>query len=203
MTKINPNLSSCPTLYAIPISSPCTHLCTHMPNYTRNLIISNCCCSSVTKSCPTRCNPMNCNPPDSSVHGIFQARILQWVAIFFSRRASWPRNRTHISWIGRQILYCLSHMGSPIYHDFCLNWHLHNLRCICCCLVAKSCLTLCDPMDCSILGFTVLHYLLELAQTYVLWVDYAIRPSYPLSPPLLLHSVFPSITGLSGWLSGK
>ena len=202
MTKINPNLSSCPTLYAIPISSPCTHLCTHMPNYTRNLIISHC-CSSVTKSCPTRCNPMNCNPPDSSVHGIFQARILQWVAIFFSRRASWPRNRTHLSWIGRQILYCLSHMGSPIYHDFCLNWHLHNLRCICCCLVAKSCLTLCDPMDCSILGFPVLHYLLELEQTYVLWVDYAIRPSYPLSPPLLLHSVFPSITGLSGWLSGK
>ena len=108
---------------------------------------------------------MNCNPPDSFVHGIFQARILQWAAISFSRRSSWLRNRTHISWIGRQILYCLSHMGRPIYYDSCLNWHLHNLRCVCCYLVAKSCLTLCNPLDCSMLGFPVLHYLLEWAQT--------------------------------------
>ena len=128
--KLNPNLSSSPTLYAIPISSPCTHLCTYTPIYTHSLIISHCCCSLVTKSCPTRCNPMNCNPPDSFVHGIFQARILQWVAISFSRRSSWLRNQIHVSWIGRQILYWLSHMGSPIYHDSCLHWHLHNLRCL-------------------------------------------------------------------------
>ena len=43
--------------------------------------------------------------PDSSVHGIFQARILEWVAISFSRGSSWPRGQTHISLIGRQILY--------------------------------------------------------------------------------------------------
>ena len=39
----------------------------------------------VTKLCPTLCSPMNCSLPGSSVHGVFQARILEWVAIFFSR----------------------------------------------------------------------------------------------------------------------
>ena len=41
--------------------------------------------SEVAQSCPTLCDPMVCSPPDSSVHGIFQARILGWVAISFSR----------------------------------------------------------------------------------------------------------------------
>ena len=49
--------------------------------------------------------------------------------------------------------------------------------------VAQSCLTLCDPMDCSTPGFPVLHYLLEFAQTHAHWVDDAIQPSLPLSPP--------------------
>ena len=48
--------------------------------------------------------------------------------------------------------------------------------------VTQSCLTLCDPMDCSTPGFSVLHYLLERAQTCVHWVDDAIQPSHPLSP---------------------
>ena len=42
-------------------------------------------------------DPMDCSPPDSSVHGISQARILEWVAISFSRRSSWPRDRTCVS----------------------------------------------------------------------------------------------------------
>ena len=52
-----------------------------------------------------------------------------------------------------------------------------------CCLVTQSCLTLCDPMDCSMPGFPVLHQLLEFAQTHVLWVGDAIQPSHPLLPP--------------------
>ena len=52
----------------------------------------------------------------------------------------------------------------------------------CCCFpVIKSCSTLCDPMDCSMPGFPVLHYLLEFAQTHVHWVSDAIQPSHPLS----------------------
>ena len=55
--------------------------------------------SEVAQSCPTLCNPMDCSPPGSSVHGILQARILEWVAISFSRRSSWPRDRTQVSHI--------------------------------------------------------------------------------------------------------
>ena len=53
----------------------------------------------------------------------------------------------------------------------------------CYCSVAQSCLTLCDPMDCSTSGFPVLHCLPEFAKTHVHWVDDAIQPSHPLSPP--------------------
>ena len=49
--------------------------------------------------------------------------------------------------------------------------------------VAKSCLTLCNPMDCSMPGFPVFHYLLEFAQIHVHWVGDAIQPSHPPSPP--------------------
>ena len=62
-----------------------------------------------------------------------------------------------------------------------------------CCLVAQSCLTLCDPMDCSTPGLPVHHHLLELTQTHVHWVGEAIQPSHPLSSLLLLPSIFPSI----------
>ena len=55
--------------------------------------------SEVTQSCPTLCDPMNCSLPGSSVHRVFQVRVLEWVAISFSRRPSWPRDRTQISWI--------------------------------------------------------------------------------------------------------
>ena len=48
--------------------------------------------SEVAQSCPTLCDPMDCSPPGSSVHGIFQARILEWVAISFSRGSSPPRD---------------------------------------------------------------------------------------------------------------
>ena len=57
------------------------------------------------RSCPTLCDPMDCSPLGSSVHGIFQARILEWVAISFSRQSSWPRGWTCISCISRWILY--------------------------------------------------------------------------------------------------
>ena len=57
-----------------------------------------------------------------------------------------------------------------------------TLKSLHCCSVAKSYLTLCDPMSCSSPGFLVLHYLLELAQTHVHQVSDVIQPSHPLSP---------------------
>ena len=57
------------------------------------------------KSYPTLCDPKDCSPPGSSVHETSQTRKLEWVAVPFSRGSSQPRDRTHISCIGRQILY--------------------------------------------------------------------------------------------------
>ena len=64
----------------------------------------------VAQLCLTLCNPMDCSPPDSSVHGILQARILEWVAIPFSRASSWPRLNLDILYF-RQIVCHLSHQG--------------------------------------------------------------------------------------------
>ena len=55
--------------------------------------------SEVAQSCSTLCDPMDCSLSDSSVHGIFQARVLEWIAISFSRGSSRPRNQTRVSHI--------------------------------------------------------------------------------------------------------
>ena len=51
----------------------------------------------VTQLCPSHCDPMDCSPPGSSVHGILQVRMLEWVAISFSRGSSSPRIHTGAS----------------------------------------------------------------------------------------------------------
>ena len=55
-----------------------------------------CVCCYFSRVWSTLCDPVGCNPPGSPVHGIFPARILEWVAISFSRGSSWPRDRTHV-----------------------------------------------------------------------------------------------------------
>ena len=67
--------------------------------------------------------------------------------------------------------------------------------------VSQSWLTLCDPMDCSMPGFPVQQQLPEFTQTHVHWVSDAIQPSHPLSPLLLLPSIFPSIRVFSNKLA--
>ena len=68
------------------------------------------------QSCLTLCDPMDCSPPGSSVHGILQARILEWVAIPSSRESSPLRDQTHVSGVsctaGR--FFTLSHQGSSL-----------------------------------------------------------------------------------------
>ena len=61
--------------------------------------------SEVARSCPTLCDPMDCSPPGSSVHGILQARVLEWGAIAFSRGSSWPRDRI---WVSRIVGRCFT-----------------------------------------------------------------------------------------------
>ena len=76
------------------------------------------CLCSVAQSCPALCNPFDCSLPDSSVHGIFQARILEWVAISSSRASSQPRDQTLVS--------CVSCIGRwMLYH--CATWEVQNI----------------------------------------------------------------------------
>ena len=77
----------------------------------------------VTQSCLTLCKPTDCSPPGSSVHGVPQARILELVAIPFSRGSSWPKDRTQVSCIaarfftiwatGRSLGYREAPLGRP------------------------------------------------------------------------------------------
>ena len=72
-----------------------------------------------------------------------------------------------------------------------------------CCLVTKSCLTLCDPMDCSMQGFPVHHQLLKLAQTHVHWLGDNIQPSHPLSSPSAPAFKLSQHQGLFPWVSSS
>ena len=105
---------------------------------------------------------MDCSLQGSSVHGILQPRILEWVTIPFSRGSSQPKDWTQVCCIADGFFTVLATSSS--------------------CSVAKSCLAICDPMECSMPSFPVLHYLLEFAQFHVHWVSDAIQPSHPLSP---------------------
>ena len=87
----------------------------------------------------------------------------------------------------------LSKIGS---RNKLISWYSvrMNTHTICCfCSVTKLCLTVCNPMDCSMPGFPVLHHLPEFAQTHVHWLGDAFQPSHPLSPSSPPASIFPSI----------
>ena len=141
--------------------------------------------------CPTLCDAMDCSPPGSSVHGILQARILEWVAVPSSSGSN-------------LCLLCLMHWQAGSLPMICNLFHYFKVRALfffCCCFfklhlflvfichsvqfssVAQSRLTLCDPMNHSTPGFPVCHQLLEFTQTHVHRVGDAIQPSHPLSSP--------------------
>ena len=90
----------------------------------------------VTLLCPALGDPMDCSPPGSFVHGIFQARLLEWIAIPFSRGFSWCRIRLESPALQADSLP-LSHQGSP-----CLLYAAAAKS-------LRSCPTLCDPIDSS------------------------------------------------------
>ena len=87
-------------------------------------LVSTLCVCVCSQFCPTLCNSMDCSPPGSSVHEIFQARILKWVAISYSGISSQPRDQTCISCvscIGRQILYHWAAWGAQVLTEHLLN----------------------------------------------------------------------------------
>ena len=85
-----------------------TTLASHIKKFTQQLqvytaatleLFLHCVCTLVTQLSLTFCNPMDCSSPGSSVHGIPQARILEWIAIPFSRGSSLLRDQTQVSHI--------------------------------------------------------------------------------------------------------
>ena len=91
----------------------------------------------VTQSCLILCDPVDCSPSGTSVHGILQARILEWVAISFFRGSSWTGDWT---WVSRTTGRCFTLWATREAQES---------------EVTQSCLTLCDPMDCSLADFSI------------------------------------------------
>ena len=67
---------------------------------------------------PILCDPTDCSPPVSSVHGILQARTLEWIAIPFSRGSSWPRDQTQVSCIASKLFTCNFNLNSFLSNSF-------------------------------------------------------------------------------------
>ena len=131
--------------------------------------------SEVTQSSPTLCDPMDWSLP-ASVHGIFQARILEWVAISFN--PCFKTVKANYWWLLKPAKFFFSFLPR-------LNFQFSS--------VAQLYLILCDRMNHSTPGLPVHHQLLESTQTHVHWVGDAIQPSYPLSSLFFLPSIFPRI----------
>ena len=114
------------------------------------------------KSYLTLCDPMDCSLPGFSVHGILQARILEWVAISFSRGSSWRRDRT---WVSRIVGRCFTVWVTKDHMvDLLIFWGVSKLFSLMVPIYipinserAKSlqlCLPLCNSMDRSLPGFS-------------------------------------------------
>ena len=124
-----------------------------------------------------------------SLHSTFLSRTLSWP------QPSWSIISASFNWEGHHNwpfpLLCITLQNKlvsflqqlTVLHCLFFGICQHLVYISCCCSVAQSCLTLCDPMDCSTPGLPVLHCLPELAQTHVHRVSDVIQPSHPLSPP--------------------
>ena len=74
----------------------------------------------VVQSCLTPCNPLSCSPPGSSIHEVFQARIVEWVAISYFRGSSSPRDQTQVSGIAGRFFTIWASRVTTI-HKFQIN----------------------------------------------------------------------------------
>ena len=79
----------------------------------------------VVQLCLTLCNPIDYSPPGSSVHAIFQARILEWVAMPYSRGSSWPRDQTQVSLIVERFFTIWATSVTQFIFEKNLNTYIH------------------------------------------------------------------------------
>ena len=150
------------------------------------------------------CDPKDCSLPGSSVHGILQGTILEWIAIPFSRGSSQSRDRTWVSciagrfftiwatkstvlqflkkWVAntQRIVFCWwPHLVKQLAYQCHRNKHIFLLLSV----QSLSHVRPYDPVDCSTPDLPVHHQLPEVTQTHAHWVGDAIQPSHPLSSP--------------------
>ena len=128
-------------------------------------------------------------------------RLFPWAVLF----AECPHGKQATRWTCKMdegdsspSLLDASTSSLPLHQ--CLSFLPELWDPFCCCLVIQSCLTLCDPMDCSMPGFPVHHKLPELAQTHVHWVSDAIQTSHLLSSPSPVFNLSQH-QGLFQWVS--
>ena len=81
----------------------------------------------VVQSCPALCDPMDCSLPGSSVHGVFQAIVLEWIAISFSRGSSQPRDWTRVSCISGRFVTVWATREAHVNHLWAQFWESHPL----------------------------------------------------------------------------
>ena len=124
-------------LYSIPCNnlqwkrfwkSICMHECVCVCVCVR---VCACMCAKSLQSCRTLCNLMDCSPPGSFIHGILQARILEWVAMPSSKGSSWPRDRTcllgFLHWqVGSLLLVPPGKPTCVLYICVCMCIHIHT-----------------------------------------------------------------------------
>ena len=163
-------------------------------SYHRSMSAAAAAAAKSLQSCPTLCDPIDSGPPGSAAPGIPQARTLEWVAISFSNAWKWtvkvkslscvrllatPWTASHQASLSmefsRQEYW--SGVPSPGMVSILVSFSVQFSS------VAQSCLTLCDPMNCSMAGLPVYHQLAEFTQAHVHRVNNAIQPSHPLLSP--------------------
>ena len=93
----SPSLTESKRLFYTSVSLLLSHIQVYHYHLSKFHIYALVCVCEVTQSCPTLCDPMDCSLLGSSLHGILQARVLEWVAISFSRGSSRPMDRTQVS----------------------------------------------------------------------------------------------------------
>ena len=130
--------------------------------------------TEVTPSCLTLSDPMYCSLPGSSIQGILQPRLLEWVAIAFSKCLGYSASKEH--YLFSNCKYILEAKQNGNSKSIKMKFSSVNS-------VAQLCLTLFDTMNCSMPCLPVHHQLPEFTQTHIHRAGDAILPSHPLSSP--------------------
>ena len=160
--------------------------------------------SEVAQSSLTLCDPMDCSLSCSSIHGIFQARVLEWIAISSSRGSSWPRNRTQVSRIaGRRFtVWATRHLLCS--RSLLFIYFIYGSACVLRHSVMSDSL---HPLDCSSPGSSV-HGILR--QKYQSGLPFSspgylpnpgIEPASSASPTLQADSLPAEPSGKQAWVS--